>query len=340
VNTDSQNAQSEQVFETLFEHAQRRPAPPGDQEQAIRGAVYAEWQRRTGRRSLARRPQLWALAASIAVAAFLAWTTLQPIPEVAVPHRVATLDRQVGEVKVVHGEGVSPVSVVNGTLQLSVGQTLVTGEDSAVALKWLRGGSLRADANTRIRIASPLNVELLAGRIYFDSGYGTPASSSQALIMVKTFAGDIRHVGTQFMADVADGTLTVSVRKGVVAVDNSVYDGVTSAGQQLAIERNGRYSVGATALYGELWQWVETVVPVFDMNNKRVIELLQWVSNETGRALNFESAEAERIARSQVLHGQADIEPIRALQLFLQTTDLRWELQDNVIRIRVSSARH
>jgi hypothetical protein len=142
------------------------------------------------------------------------------------------------------------------------------------------------------------------------------------------------------MADVADGTLTVSVRKGVVAVDNSVYDGVTSAGQQLAIERNGRYSVGATALYGELWQWVETVVPVFDMNNKRVIELLQWVSNETGRALNFESAEAERIARSQVLHGQADIEPIRALQLFLQTTDLRWELQDNVIRIRVSSARH
>jgi hypothetical protein len=62
-------------------------------------------------------------------------------------------------------------------------------------------------------------------------------------------------------------------------------------------------------------------------------DFLDWVSRESGRSLEYGSVAAETLARDTVMRGTVDLQPMRALELMLQTSDLVAKVHTGVIKI-------
>ena len=331
---DDQDMKSELALQALFEQASSRLAPPAEDERQIRAAIHAEWSQLMGKRRRNRRFGSWALAASVLLAVFLTLNTLRTPQAPATTELVATIERQKGDVGFT-----APVPTRVGVAQIFTGQTITTGTDSAVALAWIAGGSLRLDEETELLIVSASEVMLLSGRLYFDSMPGIPAPVANSSLTVTTTAGVVRHVGTQFMTEILDQSLTVNVREGVVAISGSNYNGQATAGQRIAILADGSVEIDARPGYGPDWQWVESIAPPLSLDGLTILEFLNWVSRESGRTLIFESPTAQAIAASELMRGNSgEADPIRALRIFLQTTDLQPEIVDDVISIRLAAS--
>lgn len=324
---DTRNREPEQALQALFRLASPRERAPHEDERKIRAALHAEWQALTRKRRQARLVLRWAIAATVVLAVILSARSLQ-VPEVtAVPQLAATIERQIG------GAGHT-----REEQDVFTGETIATDTDAALALAWSAGGSLRLDRATRIVLTSPNEIELLAGRIYFDSLPGTMQAAETTSLSIKTEAGTVHHLGTQFMAGVHEHTLVVSVREGSVSIDGDRFSRVARVGEQVEIRANGTYEVAREPGYGDDWLWVEAVTPSFSLDGRTILDFLSWVSRESGRPLVFETPSAKQVAATYALTGRVDIEPTQALRIFLQTTDLRSEITDNRITIRLAVA--
>jgi len=324
---DIRDREADQALQALFRLASHREHAPPEDERSIRDAIHSEWYVHTRKRRRSQLTVRWAIAASVVLAVILSARLLY-VPEVTeVPRLAATIERQIGEL----GRSRQGPDVFTG-------ETIVTGADSALALAWSTGGSLRLDKATQIVLISPTEIELLAGRIYFDSLPGSPRTAVPQSLSIKTDAGVVHHLGTQFMTGMYGHTLIVSVREGSVSIIGDRYSGQARVGQRIEIHADGDHRVAAEPGYGADWQWVEAVAPTYRLDGRTVLDFLSWVSRESGRSLRFETQSAEQLAASIVLNGRVDIEPTRALRIFLQTTDLRSEIADNVITIRLAVA--
>ena len=162
--TDQSRIESDRTIESVFDHAVVRPEPPDRTEVEVRSFVMAEWRSQVQRR---RRLTIvnWALAASVALAAYVGFDLLRSTPS-APPEIVARIDFSQGPVTVVDDQ-VHRTPDPDGAL-LS-GQTIQTPGDAALALAWVSGGSLRIGAESRVRLLATNEVELQRGMLYFDS---------------------------------------------------------------------------------------------------------------------------------------------------------------------------
>jgi ferric-dicitrate binding protein FerR (iron transport regulator) len=209
VADSKEDSASERALERLFEHAKPRFAPPAADAEEIRRAVYAEWDAATGGR---RRWQRAGYAAAASVLLALGWWVgFAPNPS-GPPVAVANVERVDGRVNETDG---APL-VVGDTM--AAGSIVVTGTGQ-VALRLVTGGSLRIGSQSRVELTDADGARLLAGRLYFDS----ENRRSGAEFTVATDLGDVRDVGTQFVArlDEAAGRLDVGVRDGPVAASGS-----------------------------------------------------------------------------------------------------------------------
>jgi len=195
---------------------------------------------------------------------------------------------------------------------------VVTGMSSRLAIRWQDGASARIDENSEIRLTSSGEIELVSGRLYVDTELARKGSGS---FVVLTPAGPVRHLGTQYMTDVRAGTTRVSVREGRVAIGRGE-NTVAARGEQLMVDGSGNRSLKAIATWGDQWEWTQSLAPAFLSNGHSMADFLGWVGRESGHEVEFASSEAERLARDTRLHGDVDLEPLRALGLMLQTTDL------------------
>ena len=332
---DEEQIKSEEAMQALFQQASRRLQPPVADEEEIRQAIHAEWRQMNSQRRRKKQMAYWAMAASLVLVAFLSLNSTQT-PEAYT--QVAVIEKSIGEIALRINASGRTIIPGNQDRSVSSGQTITTGMDSALALAWSAGGSLRMGEETELVFVSPTEVELLAGQIYFDSGITIAAHPDVSLLSVNTRAGIIQHIGTQFMTKLVDDSLTVSVREGVVSIDGKNYVGTAMAGQQVTLRVDGSISKEARPGYGAEWQWVQSIAPPLDVDGLSVLILLNWVSRESGRPLKFESASAATIATAHVLKGTVEVEPMRALRIYLQTTDLESELIDDVISIRLATA--
>ncbi len=123
------------------------------------------------------------------------------------------------------------------------------------------------------------------------------------------------------------------MREGEVAVAGSKHTRIAKKGQLLQLSVDGQEVVTNIPLYGENWQWTEKISPGYNMDGRSLQELLDWVSHETGLQVRYASTESRIAAAQTQLHGQVDLEPIRALELLLPTSDLRYVLKDGVILV-------
>jgi hypothetical protein len=112
------------------------------------------------------------------------------------------------------------------------------------------------------------------------------------------------------------------VREGEVSIDGTYHDQTVHKGQRVEMTGSSRPTVTNTTGAGREWQWVETVAPAISVDGMTVLEFLQWVAREIGHSLQFESDDAEALARSTLLKGTVNADPRTELRLRMMTVDL------------------
>ncbi len=331
-NTDKPQAQSD-PFAELFEHAAPRPEPRSEAKALALASLKEQWaadvDRRTKRRNIVR----WGLAAGLLLG--LAGLFVQiddSVPEIV---SVATVALRSGEHIAVTTSSIGVRELSSSMSSLNVGDMLVTGEDSRLALAWNAGGSLRVDANTTLVFVSSQVIRLVSGTVYFDSGSAGGTSVRPGSISIRTPVGSASHIGTQFMAQVTGDSVTISVREGRVKIDRPASELVIGAGNQMEVDADGLTARRPIASYGEAWRWVENIAPRFDPDGRPVNDLLLWIARETGRSIHYHSMAAEQEA-DEILHGFRGLGPMDALEVLSSATDLRYSFIDERIEIRLA----
>lgn len=306
-------ATDEELFIRLFRHARSRRGVAEKDERRVRAAVHAEW-----RAAIAQRRQRrvgWSLAAAAALVAAVVLVTMglqgptTPGPVLASVLRVEGVHRLHGK------EAAAGRPLASAAADLRAGEQLHTGPSGGVTLRWHSGEMLRLSGDSRIVLEAPDEVSLLAGRLFIDT-HGARG------VRVNTPAGRVRHLGTAYMLQQSGPRLTVSVREGRVALESEGHRTVASQGQQLRTSGTGEPQLRTIATWGAAWAWADALAPPFELDGRTVHEFIGEVARETGNRVEFEDASAEALARSSVLQGRVELEPLAALDLVLRTTDL------------------
>jgi ferric-dicitrate binding protein FerR (iron transport regulator) len=276
----------------------------------------------------------WAAAAVAALLA-LAVLTVQGPPPVAetkvAGERLARVETAAGRVRVVPGDGAGP-AVAQAGAALHVGQEIATAAAARLALRWRDGSSVRIDERTTVRLTAEGEAELVRGRVYVDAGASTAAADA---LVILTPAGPVRHLGTQYMAGVSAGATRISVREGLVALTGGGAQRTAGGGQELSVGPGGQGSLRAIPAWGEEWLWAESLAAPFAADGQSMADFLAWVGRETGRRVEFASAAAEERARETELRGAIELEPMRALEPVLQTSDLVASIDNGIIKVRL-----
>jgi ferric-dicitrate binding protein FerR (iron transport regulator) len=338
-NQDNKNDQhkpvgDEGLLQTLFKHTEAREKPSAENELAARKALHAEWRQIVARRNRRRVWAALAVAASVLIVVGavirLAGGPVSPGPAV----QLAVVENQVGTPLIY------PNDESNRAEQLRIGDMLIKRQEvetrtgSATALRWIHGQSIRLDENTRIRLDSADSIWLYSGRIYVDT---TRRSSGAEALTIFTLGAQVRHVGTQYMAAVSAEGTTVSVRSGKVALDLSGSEYLVARGEQLTVTGTGKHRLQQIETWGELWQWTESVTPDFDSDGRTVAELIEWVATETGHSVDYVSFDAENRARQTILKGKLEREPMKALAMITQTSDMDAQVSDGLIEVSLAN---
>lgn len=316
------------LLEALFRHARARQRAPADVEERIYEALHAEWRQSTQRRSRRFRFAALAVAASLVLA--LLWFALVPRTETPgnQEHLFVSVEKAIGKIFVRDATG--RLKRLTDSEQLLSGQSLITRQGSGIALRWGDGESLRLDENSRVELLAGDQIRLIHGRLYVDS---SAANDLGAGLIIRTPAGLVSHLGTQYMISVSDSGTDISVRKGKVSIVTGKVSTVTDKGSKISVDRDGHRRMTDIETYGDVWRWTEQLAPPFNMDGRTMEDFLAWVGYETGHSIKYASASAREMARKTRLHGNAELAPLRALEVVLQTSDLVYRLHAGTIVI-------
>ena len=122
-------------------------------------------------------------------------------------------------------------------------------------MRWHDGGSLRLGCELAARARVAGAVRLTAGSLYFDSVAARGGRYVAPALAVQTPAGEVVHIGTQFMVTVAGDEVVLSVREGQVKVTGDGFELVVDANEELDLRADGTREVTAIDGYGERWAW-------------------------------------------------------------------------------------
>ena len=286
-NEPGNDTHGDDALARVFADARPRQRAPAAHRQAVFDAVQAEWGRVAARRLRRRRAALVGLAASVLVVAL----ALIRMPAVtSSPPVVASADRIEGAVLFRRaGEGTWDSLAATGHV-VRAGDELRTGE-GALALRLAGGGSLRLGRQTSVTLTAPAVVDMPSGMLYFDSGYAL----SGAGIAVTTPFGTVRDVGTQFALRTDARALRLAVRSGRAELSRAGQASLTAdAGERLEADGAGVHGPAQTPTSGAQWAWAERLAPVFDLEGRRVRELLAWYAYETGLTVEYAGDAADR----------------------------------------------
>ncbi|HEY4645474.1 MAG TPA: FecR domain-containing protein [Steroidobacteraceae bacterium] len=317
----------------LIHTAGRRAEPPAEAfEQTLASATDA-WRAKVHQRR--QRNLFVGLAASLVVAGSVAFLVANLPPE-SVPS-VARADRLIGTVEIRSDANGGWSTLRDETMQLAAGSHLRTHAGSRAGIVLDTGVSVRLADATNVVLESGSSLRLVTGRVYLDTG---ETGHVARRIQVVTAAGTARDVGTQFEVLYRGEAYRLRVRDGRVLLSRDAGDFTGGAGDQLTIDASGGLERTRIAQDDAEWQWVESVAPAPDIDEKPLSVLLEWVARETGRAVAFDKPEVERKASTTILHGSIrNLTPLEALSVMLATTDLEYVLPDDgtiLIRLKVT----
>lgn len=326
-----ENLQKDEELDTLFRHARSRPKAPAGDEAAIRAATYAEWQKLTGQRKRKRYLAAFGLAASFVLTVILVNGLQRSDSSISISEQLASLEVQSGEVFVheISADDSTARRLIDN--KLYAGQVITTNSDARLALDWQTGESIRIDENSKLALVSVTEIELLSGQVYVDTKH---AKLTGASFVVRTFAGPIKHVGTQYLAGVSDRTVTLAVREGKVSFSTGNTDILIHRGELASIGPSGKTDIGPVETFGEMWEWTSLVTPALKLDGLSAFDFVEWAGRETGREVVFLDESTQKLARETRLRGSVSLTPDHALELILQTSDIEAISSDGKILIR------
>jgi len=313
----------------LFGRVGTRERPRPAAEKAAFEALHAQWRGRIAWQRRRRLTTLAAVSAAAAAAFAVAYVWVQSTAPNA-PAVLATVEYVEGG-DVTWRDDRSQAQPLGALRALSVGQRLATGLGSRVALRWHDGGSLRLDENSRLEFVSATAVRLTAGNVYFDSTVASDSRPAAPELAVQTPAGEVVHIGTQFMVTVASDEVVLSVREGQVRVTGDGFELVVAANQALDMRADGTREVTAIDGHGERWAWAADAAPQIALDGRTTFDVVAWAARETGRRVAYATATAQMRARDDVLHGVDRRSPSSILALLPHLTSLAYEIRDDTI---------
>jgi ferric-dicitrate binding protein FerR (iron transport regulator) len=196
-------------------------------------------------------------------------------------------------------------------------------------LRWHDGGSLRLDENSRLEFVSATAVRLTAGNVYFDSAVAVGNAAPE--LAVQTPAGEVVHIGTQFMVSVGSDQVVLSVREGQVKVTGDGFELVIAANQELDLRADGLREVTPVDGFGERWAWAADVAPQIALDGRTTFDVVAWAARETGRRVVYATPTAQARARNDVLRGVDRRSPSGILTLLPHLTGLAYQIRDDTI---------
>lgn len=214
--------------------------------------------------------------------------------------------------------------------EVRASRVLRTSPGVFAALTLTNGVSLRVDEGSRLRIESPRDVVLVAGRVYVETNQRNGGDQS---LQVRTSLGDVRDVGTRFEVRVGDGQLRVRVRDGEVIVNAGKDSARAGRGMEISTSAQG-LETRVVSSFGSDWAWVAKTTPPFVLAGRTLSEFLDWVSRETGYTVMYEG-KAGAAASATVLQGSIDgLTPDEALDVVLPSTGLDHRLVNGRVIVR------
>lgn len=314
-------------LERLLGAAGARVRPSARAMAEARAAVEAEWRATVAARRSRQRTLTWAAAAGIAATAVAVWIARPLVGPDGGP--VAAMARVVGDVQLDRGDGRWVPLGPNDSV--AADSRLRTGADGRAALRLRDGVELRLDSGTVIAVEDASHARLAGGAVYVDAAVGPDSTSPE--FSLETAAGNVRHLGTQYQARFADGTLRVGIREGRVEVDGHGGKVRGDAGEQLVLQQ-GRVVRSRLAPTADEWNWVATITPPFEVEGRSVDAFLAWVARETGRAIVYATPGAAQRARDVALRGTVEgLTPDEAVVAVLSTTSLKPSVEADRIYI-------
>jgi ferric-dicitrate binding protein FerR (iron transport regulator) len=297
----------------------------------IREATEQEW-RETTRTSRRRQASRFAVAGSfvaLALAALWAFQTMSPGTPVAVFGRVVAAESP-GLVEL--RRFAADAAVAPGS-PLEVGQRLDVRGDTVVNIE--AGGNLRIARSSAIEIRAPDVVRLTRGELYVDIPPGAQAATS---FRVLTRAGEFRHDGTQFAVLISADLTTLKVREGRVVWKGAAGESTVAAGTEVTLDRDGNATRRQIPTAGRDWSWTEAMAPDVVIENRPLLEFLNWFARETGRKLEIDELSRQQ-AGAILMHGSVrGLTVTEALSVVMATTtSLKYELPEGVIRVSSTS---
>ena len=303
--------------------AGRRPEIPPEDLRQIRAAARAAWRRRTGISRGRRYGALLALAASLVlvVLAGRSWIAERGTP--APLRTIGTIEVATGSTG---GAGVGDV--------VTEGMRLATGTDGRLSIRSTAGRSVRLDRGTSAVLRSDIEIELLEGAVYVDSGR---SSSSEGGLAIRTVAGIFHEIGTQYEVRVlpVDGSVRLRVREGLVRAERDGASHEAGRGEQLAIARDGSIERAAIDPTDPEWDWVVGAAPALEIEGRTLSDYLGWVARETGLRVVYADAALEREAAEIVLHGSIDgLRPDESLEAIVPGSGLAFRVDAGTLAIQ------
>jgi ferric-dicitrate binding protein FerR (iron transport regulator) len=318
-------------IEELLRQVGARDEPAADMMREVEAAVHAEWQSMLQERRRKRRSVTFGVAASALLAigaAALGVRYLAPTE----PIQVAQITRVDGHLLVrPESQAAHEIAVAQS---VATGETIQTDDRSRAALRFGGAVSLRLDHGTIVKIASADELVLTAGALYVDSQAQNPQQ-----LTIRTDAGSVRHVGTQYQVRTHADEMEISVREGRVMIANAAGTSSGVAGERIRVTPRGEIVRSTVPAHDPTWQWVAHTAPLFDINERTFAAFAEWVARETGRKVVYASSDAQRAASEVTLRGSiVGLDPDTALSAVLSTTQLRrYQTKDELIGIALAS---
>jgi len=292
----------------------------------IRTAAEAEWRANVG-----RRPGRWL---PYAAAASLLALTLTGVSWFSGAGRA---DHGEPAARLVQFEapGVLEVHTLRRDTSLTDGTVLRSGRtyraNGQALLDLEDSGNLRVASDSEFAIVARDVVRLNRGEIYVDI---PPGTHTRAAFIVRTAAGEFRHVGTQFALAIIHGQTRLRVREGSVQWLAADGESTVQAGTEVVFS-NGTKSVERPIdSSGTEWDWTATTTPDFEIDNRPLAEFLEWVARESGRKLILADDLARKKAESIRMHGSVHgLAPMQALSAVMAATELRYDLPAGQVRV-------
>jgi ferric-dicitrate binding protein FerR (iron transport regulator) len=328
--SEHKDEQADLGIEDLLREVGTRNEPPPEIAAAVRYAVHAEWQSMVAQRARRKRTMWVGMAASVAALAFAFTVVLKftSAPE-SLPVQVASVVKADGLLQVAAGNAWRDV---HGGETLMSGNVVRTGQAARAALNY-NAISVRIDENTVLVVDAIDRITLERGRIYIDA----PVQQHVPLT-IKTHAGDVTHLGTQYQVQSADDKMVLSVREGHVLLIRDTERHEAAAGERVEIDAQGQLSRAAISPLDASWLWALQSAPSFDIENQSLAKFLEWVARETGKTIRYATPEVRRQAEELILRGSVDtLNPEQAFKAVMTTTGLTYNETASEIEVRANS---